>query len=371
MPHSLPDTISRDDILAAIEAFGGGIAHRFADSTGYDILLEGRRYPPKAIVGIAATAVTGVEYGPEDFSGGRGSKCFRILQRAGFDIVAKAISGLWLFQGNPARFDIEDYLSRYRLLYWSVPRNRDAMRLADRCVLWRSGAEAGAIAVGQIAELPCRKDKVQHPECLGDDLWRQDADSPSDFKVGIEIEEFRLDDEAGYLPRQTFLENPTLANSHIIRAPTGTVFRLDESQAAEFHALWQSSTALSDESSYEAVEGLRRLRQHYARERSRPLIERKRQDFARRHDGRVFCEVCRFDFSVRYPESLGTGFIEVHHLAPLSTREEPRRTGLDDLLLVCANCHRMIHRTRDAEGNLGMLREHFRGDQRANLWLVD
>jgi hypothetical protein len=356
---ALPDTITRADILAAIEAFDNGAAHRFADSTGYDILFEGHRYPPKAIVGIAARSVTGVDYGPEDFSGGRGSKCFGILQRAGFEIVEK--TGLWLFQGNPTRYDIDDYVSRYRLLYWAVPRNRDAMRLGDRCVLWRSGAEAGAIAVGRIAELPCRKDSVQHPECLGDDLWREDADSPSDFKAGIEIDEFRLDDESGFLPRQAFLDNATLAESLIIRMPTGTVFRLTEAEATEFDALWRSTTALTEESAYEAVEGLRRLRQHYARERSRALIERKRQDFASRHDGRVFCEVCRFDFAERYPESLGAGFIEVHHLAPLSTRDEPRRTGLEDLLLVCANCHRMIHRTRDAEGNLATLRGHFGG----------
>jgi len=353
---SLPDTITRDDLLAALAAFDGGAAHRFADSTGYDLFFEGRRYPPKAVVGIAARAVTGVEYGPEDFGGGRGSKCFGILQRAGFEIVEKMLSGLWLFQGNPARYDIDDYVSRYRFLYWNVPRNRDAMRLGDRCGLWRSGTEAGVIAVGRIAELPCRKDSVQHPECLGDDLWREDADSLSDFKVGIEIEEFRLDDEAGFLPRQAFLENPTLARSHIIRMPTGTVFRLDEEESAAFNDLWQSSTTPSDDS---AVEGLRRLRQHYARERCRGLIERKKQDFARRNEGRVFCEVCRFDFGERYPESLGEGFIEVHHLAPLSTHDEPRRTGMEDLLLVCANCHRMIHRTRDAEGNLAVLRGHF------------
>jgi len=355
MPNPLPDTISRDNLLAAFAAFDSGTAHRFADSTGYDVLFEGRRYPPKAIVGIAARSVTGVDYGPEDFSGGRGSKCFRILQRAGFEIVEK--TGLWLFQGNPKRYDIDDYLSRYRFVYWTVPRNRDAMRLGDRCVLWRSGTEAGAIAVGRIAELPCRKDSVQHPECLGDDLWRKESDSPSDFNVGIEIEEFRLDEEAEFLPRQAFLDNATLAESLIIRMPAGTVFRLNEAETAEFDTLWRSPGS----DAYEAVEGLRRLRQHYARERSRILIERKRQDFANRHDGKVFCEVCRFNFAERYPESLGAGFIEVHHLAPLSTRDEPRRTGLEGLLLVCANCHRMIHRTRDAEGNLALLREHFGG----------
>jgi len=65
MPNPLPDTITVDDLLAALAAFDGGAAHRFADSTGYDLFFEGRRHPPKAVVGIAARAVTGVEYGPE------------------------------------------------------------------------------------------------------------------------------------------------------------------------------------------------------------------------------------------------------------------------------------------------------------------
>ncbi len=60
MPNPLPDTISRDDILAAITAFDSGAAHRFADSTGYDVLFEGRRYPPKAIVGIGSLRPDGI-----------------------------------------------------------------------------------------------------------------------------------------------------------------------------------------------------------------------------------------------------------------------------------------------------------------------
>jgi len=197
------------------------------------------------------------------------------------------------------------------------------------------------------------------PECLGDDLWRDSPDSPSDFKAGIEIDECRLDREAGLISREQFLESPTLAASQIIRTPTGTVFRLTEDEAREFLALWRSVTepAAGDE----AIEDTRRLRQHYARERCRVLVDRKRDTFAREHDGRVFCEICDFDFAASYPPSLGNGFIEVHHLSPLSTHDEPRRTTLADLLLVCANCHRMIHRTRDAEGNLAALREHFGG----------
>jgi hypothetical protein len=359
MPTNIPDGITRDHIIEAIRQYSGGVDHRFADSTGYDLLFEGNRYPPKAIVGITARLVTGEEYGPDDFSGGRGSKCFGILQRCGFEIVEKSLTGTWLFQGNPSRFDIDDYVSRYSYVYWSAPRGRASMALGDRCVLWRAGRDAGAIATGRIAELPTRKDEVRLPDSLGDDLWRHDADSPDDFKVGIEVDEYRLDEDAEFVPRSALLANPVLASSTIIKMPNGTVFRFSEEETREFWLLWRGDAAPSSDRAYEAVEGTRRLRQHYARERCRTLIEKKRADFARRNDGRVFCEVCRFDFATQYPSRLGEGFIEVHHLSPLSTQDEPRKTTLDDLLLVCANCHRMIHRTKDADGNLAELREHF------------
>ena len=67
-------------------------------------------------------------------------------------------------------------------------------------------------------------------------------------------------------------------------------------------------------------------------------------------EGRL--DECQFDFSARYPASLGEVFIEVHHVLPLGAQDQPRRTTFADLLLVCSNCHRMIHRTRDVDANL-------------------
>ena len=49
----------------------------------------------------------------------------------------------------------------------------------------------------------------------------------------------------------------------------------------------------------------------------------------------------------RYGE-LGRGFIEAHHLTPIAQLALSGRTRLsprDDFAVVCANCHRMIHRT--------------------------
>ena len=59
--------------------------------------------------------------------------------------------------------------------------------------------------------------------------------------------------------------------------------------------------------------------------------------------GKLECEVCRFDFEVKYGER-GVAFIECHHIVKLTKLRPHSKTRLEDLVLVCANCHRMLHR---------------------------
>jgi HNH endonuclease len=90
-------------------------------------------------------------------------------------------------------------------------------------------------------------------------------------------------------------------------------------------------------------EGGRRMVSHLKRERSRFIVEAKKAAVLNLK-GSLSCEVCGFDFSVTYG-SLGEGFCEVHHLSPLSASNESVKTTLDDLAVVCSNCHRIIHRS--------------------------
>ncbi len=77
------------------------------------------------------------------------------------------------------------------------------------------------------------------------------------------------------------------------------------------------------------------------RERSGPLRRRKLQQ-VERAGGEILCEVCGFDFYKTYGE-IGHSYIEVHHRTPLHVSGETD-SSLEDLALLCANCHRMIHR---------------------------
>jgi 5-methylcytosine-specific restriction enzyme A len=68
------------------------------------------------------------------------------------------------------------------------------------------------------------------------------------------------------------------------------------------------------------------------------------------------CKACGFDFEATYGER-GRHYIEVHHLRPVSDLGEA--TAVDpatDMTVVCANCHRMIHRRRGDVLSLAALR---------------
>jgi 5-methylcytosine-specific restriction protein A len=94
----------------------------------------------------------------------------------------------------------------------------------------------------------------------------------------------------------------------------------------------------------EGEEGGLLSRMHKYRERNRKLIKKKKAEVLKKK-GSLTCEVCSFDFGVIYGER-GIGFIEVHHTKPLHTLTPGSRTKLEDLALLCANCHRMIHAKR-------------------------
>ena len=61
--------------------------------------------------------------------------------------------------------------------------------------------------------------------------------------------------------------------------------------------------------------------------------------------GTLKCETCSFDFKDIYGK-LGEGFAECHHKKPVSQLRNNEKTKLDDLAILCANCHRMIHRSK-------------------------
>jgi hypothetical protein len=98
---------------------------------------------------------------------------------------------------------------------------------------------------------------------------------------------------------------------------------------------------------YYAVEGalIERISKH--RERDRKLI-RLKIDQQIQKNGNLNCEICGFSFESTYGLA-GKSFCEVHHIRVLSENNEGEpTTTLNDLAVLCSNCHRIIHRRKPA-----------------------
>ncbi len=105
---TIPDTISRDNILQAIKEVDDLGVPDERQSTKYVLIYEGKEYPPKYLVSTANRFANGRELDPGTFSGGVETNSF--LEVLGFTIAEKR-------EDFPNKFDqlIKTYLdSEYR-----------------------------------------------------------------------------------------------------------------------------------------------------------------------------------------------------------------------------------------------------------------
>lgn len=257
----------------------------------------------------------------------------------------------WIFQGNPERFDLEDYLARYpELIYWRAPKFQTQIAVGDTAFIWRAGIDAGVVAIGVIVEQPSPPSTLKHPEALGDDLWHKDPPNDEEPKVGIKLLDVRLTPSEGMVTRSDVKGRPELAESAIIKMPNATVFRLDHLQTQALEHMWGSfSHSTSTAAEFSANEGRTQLRSHLRRERSPFLAKKKISAFIAQH-GSLHCEICGTTGS-SYPSTFAPRPFEVHHIAPLAAASTPIRTTLADLAVLCANCHRVVHASKDVEAN--------------------
>ena len=96
----------------------------------------------------------------------------------------------------------------------------------------------------------------------------------------------------------------------------------------------------------------RKYAYHRKVERSRTATKKAKEFHGTR------CQACELSFPERYG-GIGEGFIEAHHLKPISSLEEGVAVAYDiaaDFAVLCSNCHRMIHRCSDPS-NLKLFRD--------------
>jgi 5-methylcytosine-specific restriction protein A len=120
---------------------------------------------------------------------------------------------------------------------------------------------------------------------------------------------------------------------------TAAAISKSASEMAETSVAYDSS---QDDDEFPEGKILTRL--HQRKERNRRATDHKKRHVLQA-TSRLACEACHFDFAATYGD-LGYGFAECHHTIPVAELTENHRTRLADLAILCANCHRMIHKSR-------------------------
>ncbi|KWF98083.1 McrB family protein [Burkholderia cepacia] len=117
------ESVTAEHIRLALREIDQNGVPEDAESTGYDLLYEGKRYPPKLVLSLAVKHATGEPLDRAVFSGGESSSAFRLLRRLDFEVEPKEESpdGIpellerFLTQANNGReLGTKGYLSKYR-----------------------------------------------------------------------------------------------------------------------------------------------------------------------------------------------------------------------------------------------------------------
>ncbi|MEQ1933812.1 MAG: HNH endonuclease [Fimbriimonadaceae bacterium] len=289
----------------------------FRAARAYFLELNGRRYDSKAVAGAAHGYLPAkLPLTSKDFSGGERTVAAK-LRSLGFAVGVgpqvprnppwsrdELILALDLYTSNPAS-----------------PPGKGSSEIHDLSERLKRLALALDVDVGPDHRNP----NGVYMKVMN--FRRFDPTFKSQGKVGLE--HGSKEDEIVW---QLFSGDPT--KLHRLALGIGSLIEANEE-------LPDSSTV--DPYIEEAIEGRLFTRKHLARERSRELVASKRKQVLAAK-GELRCECCGFAFHELYGE-VGQGFIEVHHTKAVSTLSPAgEKTRLEDLALLCANCHRMIHR---------------------------
>lgn len=291
----------------------GGEAFRakygFGPARDYFLIRDGKQYDSKAIAGAAHGYLQGCQpLQPNDFSGGE-ARVVRRLRLLGFRVPPKR-SPPWVRDEVILACDLV------------VENGWQYLTAEDPRVIELSGL----LQLMPFHPIEVRSDTFRNPNGVArktvDIATHHPGYAKSQTKGGA-IDEVVLHE---------FLDDPAHMRS------VSKALR----QAIADQTFAEQLVSQADEEDDEAVEGRLLQRQHFVRERDRNLRRKKIADFLKNHP-KVRCEACGFDFETVYGER-GREYIEVHHVLPLHATG-PTKTKLSDLVLLCANCHRMVHRS--------------------------
>lgn len=144
----------------------------------------------------------------------------------------------WIFQANPEIYDIDGALRALPELTWVTRQSAHDIHVGDRVYLWRSGAEAGVVAVGRVATEP-----AELPGDVDDPFVRAaDNLSATEERVVVSVEHVLRQP----VLRRDLLEHPILQDLRVITQRTGTNFAMTAEQDSALWALVETDARVGD-----------------------------------------------------------------------------------------------------------------------------
>lgn len=312
--RDIPDGITKTDLIQAIRDLEAGVEHAFGDSTGYDVVFEGKRYPPKAVVGLAARRLLGQRLGPYDFKGGLKSKCFRILQEQGFAIEPKS--------------DTAD--ARRNEKEWSDSE----LRAAIEAYLWMRSRE--------FSQLPYNKSDVKNE--LREGLLVSRSKGSIEYRMqNISAVLMELGEPwiPGYKPASNVGENIKRRILMLLEA-SGAFTTPPEAPTEDPAELERRTRRIIKRGIHEKPAGNSNPTKSQARSDLYIRDPAVRAYVLVRANGR--CELCKAD--APFLTSDGSPYLEVHHVTPLS---QGGPDVVENSAALCPNCHRRCHYAHDKD----------------------
>jgi len=258
----------------------------------------------------------------------------------------------WIFQGNPKLFDFDLYLSHFQVILWTVKQKHlsPKMNIGDSVYIWRSDAgevgSGGIVAHGLMIDSPKILDDKEAASYYSEPGRASLVDSQSTLRAKILLDSVFL--HPAKLTREQLKSDSILSTLSILQIANNTNYDVDLPQARRLDELYFDSEKElenpEDNEASEFPEGRPSFITHKKRERN-PALIRAAKTCALKMYGRLFCQACGFDFGKVYGR-FGEGFIEAHHTIPVSHLDDNSVSKVEDIVLVCSNCHRILHRRR-------------------------
>lgn len=130
----------------------------------------------------------------------------------------------WLFQANPRRYRIDDALAALDAIRWRAPQHAAEIGPGDLVFIWRAGSRAGIIGLGRVAA------SAENAPALPSEA--RFARTPDELER-IEPRVLMAVAPVAFVPKAQVAAVAAMRGHRILTTPLGTVFPVDDAQAAD------------------------------------------------------------------------------------------------------------------------------------------